>query len=226
VSAAAALKDPLVAPSVAWDALKRLLGPTVAAWEFDTIRIELDRRGIPTTDSLMAKLFGAMTVAITDTWTYDHDVLYSFAVACNGVPANGETTAHPTPEQLCWAVKEIQALTGAKLDDDEGFDPDAIDPAIAAVLHDEGYLIAPLELSFVQDALDDLNRYGDLKEIKAAVTKLWASIKDLPTPMLRKHLEGLDEGAVQVQIHRIGDCKLYVAEHELLRAKQHAALDE
>ena len=215
-----------MAPSVAWKAVKKLLGPTCEAWELDTIRIELSRRNIETHDSLMAKVFGAMTIATSHAWTYDHDVLFAFAVACSGVSADAEALHHPTPEQLCWAISEIHAIRGKKPDEDEGFDPDTIDPAIAVVLHDDGYVVAPDDLSFVQDALNKLNKYGDSAELKTEVRDAWKTVSKIPVADLRKQLSQLDEEPAEVQIHRLGDCKLYVAEHELLRAKQHAAIDE
>lgn len=226
MSAATVLRDPAVAPSVAWKAVKKLLGLTCEAWELDTIRIELSRRNIETNDSLMAKVFGAMTIATSHAWTYDHDVLFAFAVACSGVSADAEALPHPTPEQLCWAISEIHAIRGKKPDEDEGFDPDTIDPAIAVVLHDDGYVVAPDELSFAQDALDKLNKHGDSAELKTEVRDAWKTVSKIAVSDLRKQLSQLDEEPAEVQIHRLGDCKLYVAEHELLRAKQHAALDE
>ena len=226
MTAAAVLRDPEVAPSVAWKAVKQLLGPTCEAWELDTIRIELDRRKVDTNDSLMAKLFGAMTIATSHAWTYDHDVLFAFAVACSGVSAAAEALHHPTPEELCWAVSEIHALRGKRPDEDEGFDPDTVDPAIASVLHDDGYVVAPDELAFVQDSLDKLNKHGDSSDLKSEVRDAWKTVSKIPTSELHRRLSQLDEEPAEVQIHRLGDCKLYVAEHELLRAKQHAALDE
>jgi hypothetical protein len=226
MSAATVLRDPEVAPSVAWKAVKKLLGVTCEAWEFDTIRIELGRRNVDTTDSLMAKLFGAMTIATSNAWTYDHDVFFAFAVACSGVSADAEALHHPTPEELCWAVSEIHAIRGIKPSDDEGFDPDTIDPAIAVVLHDDGYVVAPDELEFAQDALDKLNKHGANFDLKSEVLEAWKTVGKIPLAGLHKQLSQLDEEPAEVQIHRLGDCKLYVAERELTRAKQHAALDE
>ncbi len=226
MTAATVLRDPEVAPSVAWAAVKKLLGPTCEAWEFDTIRIELSRRNIETTEGLMAKVFGAMTVATTNTWTYDHDVLFAFAVACSGVPADGEALHHPTPEELCWAISEIHAIRQKRPDEDEGFDPDTVDPAIAVVLHDDGYIMAPDELKFAQPALDKLNRNGETAELKKEIRDAWKVICEMPVAELHKQLSQLDEEPAEVQIHRLGDCRLYVAERELSRAKQHAALNE
>ena len=165
--------------SVAWTAALKVLGLTLPAWEPDTIRIELERVKIPPTDALMAKLLGAQTVVTGPVWSYDHDVLFSLALACDGVPAAADCFAHPTPEQLCWLMHELNALTGHTFTEDDGFDPDTIDPAIAVVLHDEGMPLAPPELSFAQDAL----------------ARLLVGEKDLPA----KVLKGVDQPLLVVQ---------------------------
>lgn len=226
MSAVSVLKDPLVLPSIAWEATKKLLGPTAAAWEFETIRIELARKGVTMDEGLSAKIFGAMTIEITNDWTYDHDVLFAFAIACCGVPSNGESLHHPTPEQLCWAIHDIRAITGKAVNDDEGFDPDTIDPAIGVLLHDDGYMLAPDELGFAQDALDKINRYGSTIDIKKEVRDAWSVVSKLPVEDLKKHLSQLDDEPAEIQIRRLGDCRLYVAERQVRRAKQHATLNE
>ena len=220
------LKDPQLLSSVALVAIKRLLGPNVVTWEPDTIRIELKRREIDPTDDLMAKVMSSITVATTNTWTTDHDVLFAFAVACCGVPANAEVMAHPTPEQLCWAMHEIQAITGHAITEDEGFDPDAIDPAIAVVLHDEGFVYAPEDLEFVQDNLDRLTAPAHVDDLRRRVIAACKIMAELPTETLRRHLDKLGESAADIQLRRLGDCKLFVAERLLRRARQHASLSE
>jgi hypothetical protein len=226
VSAKDVLKDPQLLSSVALVAVKRLLGPTVVGWEPDTIRIELKRREVEPTDELMAKIMSSITVATTNTWTTDHDVLFAFAVACCGVPASAEVLHHPTPEQLCWAMHEIHAITGHEITDDEGFDPDAIDPAIAAVLHDEGFVYAPEELAFAQDALDHMTAPAHATELKRRVIAACKVMSEWPSELLRRHLDKLGESAADIQLRRLGDCKLFVAERQLRRARQHASLSE
>jgi hypothetical protein len=225
VNVKGALSDPLLTSSVALEAVKKLLGPTVLAWEPETIRLELTRRGITVDDGVMAKILSAITIVTTRAWTADHDVLFAFAVACCGVPADAEALHHPTPEQLCWAIHEIAALVGAAVNDDEGFDPDTVDPAIAVVLHDEGFMVTPDELRFAQDALDRSNRYSLDAGLKKRVLDAWKKLATLPVNELRKELAKLDEDPYGVQLRRLGDCRLYVAEHEERRAKQHGLLN-
>lgn len=208
--------------SVAWTAALKVLGLTLPAWEPDTIRIELERVKIPPTDALMAKLLGAQTVVTGPVWSYDHDVLFSLALACDGVPAAADCFAHPTPEQLCWLMHELNALTGHTFTEDDGFDPDTIDPAIAVVLHDEGMPLAPPELGFAQDALARL-LVGE-KDLPAKVLKASARIATSSEGDLRRMLKEEPSSALEVQVHRLGECRLYVMERVDRRSRQHGSL--
>lgn len=221
-AASETLRDPHVEMSVAWVAAQKVLGLTIPAWEPDTIRIELERAKIPPTDELMTKLLGAQTVATGPVWTYDHDVLFALALACDGVPASAEAIHHPTPEQLCWVVRELTALTDHVFTKDDGFDPDTIDPAIAVVLHDEGIALAPPELAFAQEALDKL-LVGD-KDLPGKVAKAWADTQKMPMEHLRRMLGKNPKSAVDAQVHRLIECLIYVTERTDRRSRQNADL--
>jgi hypothetical protein len=221
-SASEALRDPLVELSVAWTAAQKVLGLTLPAWEPDTIRIELERAKIPPTDELMAKLLGAQTVVTGPVWTYDHDVLFALALACDGLSASAEAIHHPTPEQLCWVVRELEALTDHNFSDEDGFDPDTIDPAIAAVLHEEGVAVAPKELAFAQPALDHFLQSE--KDLPARVAKAWKSVEKMPSEDLRRTLRDAPKSSLDVQVHRLIECRLYVIERSDRRSRQNASL--
>jgi hypothetical protein len=221
-SASEALRDPLVELSVAWTAAQKVLGLTLPAWEPDTIRIELERAKIPPTDELMAKLLGAQTVVTGPVWTYDHDVLFALALACDGLSASAEAIHHPTPEQLCWVVRELEALTDHNFSDEDGFDPDTIDPAIAAVLHEEGVAVAPKELAFAQPALDHFLQSE--KDLPARVAKAWKSVEKMPSEDLRRTLREAPKSSLDVQVHRLIECRLYVIERSDRRSRQNASL--
>jgi hypothetical protein len=205
------LRDPGVSPSAAWRALEELLGKA-SDYEPDTIRIELSHRGIEPSDGLMAKLLGAQTILTTSAWTYDHDVLFAFALACDGIPAAAEAFHHPTPEQLCWSVRELGRLLGRQPDDEEGFDPDTIDPAVAIVLHDEGYVWAPEELSFCQHVLDALQPDHDAlrNEVKAS----WEPLQHAALREAEAAAEAATDDEKGIQLKRLADCRRYVAAKE------------
>lgn len=199
------------------------MGVTVPAWEVETIQIELDRRKIPATPALMAKILAAQTAFTSRTWTVDHDVLFAFALACDGIGANAEAIHHPTPEQLAWAVKELEAVCEEFITDDHGFDPDTVDPAVAVVLLDEGLCVTPDELEFARDVLDGLCAHS--ASTSKAAYKAFEKIRLYPTAALRRTLEDEPQSAVDVQVHRLIECQLYVDERRARRARQHGLLN-
>jgi hypothetical protein len=202
------LRDPEATLSAAWASAVQLFNGC-ETWEPETFRLELQRRQVPVTDGLMAKLLGAQTITQTHAWAYDHEVLFALALAADGIPADSEALHIPTPEQLVWLITEIRGLTGHALDDDEGFDPDAIDPAIALVLAEAGYVVCPYPLEFAQDALT--KRTHDPK-LTARVLKTWDTWKHLPEDERVAKAKALPEGEDAVQLHRLTDCLSYALE--------------
>jgi hypothetical protein len=142
------LLDTRASASSVWKAVEAVLGPWAKGYEVETLAVELGRRNVPWVPSLSAKVLGAQTVLITRDWTFDHDVFFAFALACDGVPADPGSLHHPTPVQLAWAVREIEMLHNGEINSDEGFDPDTIDPAVAAILHTDGWAVPPDPLAF------------------------------------------------------------------------------
>lgn len=214
------LLDPTCAISSAVAAAKNLLGKEMLTWDPDTIQITLKAQLGNVPDDLMAKLLAGITILTNQAWTYDHEVLFAFALACCGIPADGEAVPHPTPEQLCWAVDELQFLFGKAITVDEGFDPQTVDPAVAVVLHDEGYVLAPDLLHFVQEELDALN-CKDVDQLRRKVEKFWSAKKDCDGRELRAAADAIEDDAVKIQIGRLVNCELYVRERRLKRAQHH-----
>lgn len=214
------LRDSRASASSVWAAVEALLGKGVRAWEPETLHLELERRGIAWDDALSAKVLGAQTILTTRSWSHDHEVLFAFAVACDGHPAGG--VAHPTPLQLAWAVTEIETLTGGTIGEDEGFDPDGVDPAIALVLHDDGWVLAPAQLRFCQDALSAWDR--DEGAVRAKVEKVWAKLSELPEESLRGLVSRAPEDAVGVQIAHLADCEVEIRARSHLRAEHRREL--
>ncbi len=217
IDAKAALKDPDAPPSVVWEAALSMWGDDAATWEPDTYRLELKRRGIVPTDALMSKLMAAQTIVNTRAWTVDHDVFFAFALACHGIPASAEAYHIPEVPQLCVAVAEIERLTGMQITPEMGFDPTAVDPAVAVLLFDQGYLLAPDELQFAQEELDEKHHgagvdVGNLKEA-------WRRLRRLPVEELEKKLADAPETAQNIQLQRLADCRLAVLAVEAVRSR-------
>lgn len=216
MSAIDLLKDPLVSSFATWTAIETLFGAGARAWEPETLHLELARRGVDWTDALSARVLGAQTILTSPAWAYDHDVLYAFALACDGHPAGG--IAHPTVVQLAWAVKEIEELTGGKIGEDEGFDPDTVDPAIALILHDDGWVLAPEELRFCQHELIEMNQEGS--KLLTKVSGIWEKIHKLDEEALRQAVQKAPDDAVSVQIAHLADCAVEIRARSRLR-EQH-----
>lgn len=224
MDASALFRDPLLAPSVAWEACKRLWGNGISEWEPDTFRAELRHNKIEARPGLMAKILGAQTIATTTVWTSDYDPLFAFALACVDIPSASDAFHHPYSEQLAWAIREVRRLHPLPADlDNEGFDPDEIDPAISCVLAEEGFLLAPAELSFVQDVLDRMTWLPKQREeVRAAWAKDWQTLDQDP---LHSKAEKLDlSDPVSVHLSKLAGVRSYVLGMETLRASQLASI--
>jgi hypothetical protein len=214
------LKDTHASASVAWAAVEALLGRGARAWEPETLHLELERRGVPWDDAVSAKVLGAQTILTTRSWSHDHVVFFAFAMACDGHPAG--SVAHPTVTQLAWAVTEVEALTEGKIGEDEGFDPDGVDPALALVLHDDGWVLTPSQLQFCQHALSSLDRSEGT--LRGKVERVWGKLRYLPDDQLRSLVARAPEDAVGVQVAHLADCELEVRARAHLRAEHRREL--
>ncbi len=202
------LLSPDVSPSKAWAVFRELSGTDdIETWEPDTIAHELQHRGVPPTAGLMTKLLGAQTVVTTGVVSWDHEALFAFALACAGVAHSASEFAHPPVALLAYALQEIGRLRpGADLA--ENHDPDEIAPAVAVLLHDEGFVVAPRLLEFAQDSLDRLSHASS--ELKEKIRTEWAKVSDKPDTELRRVAESLPEDEVGVQVRRLGDVVLFL----------------
>lgn len=214
----ALLQDPNCCLSTAWKASEKLLGEAIPSYEPDVFRIEFSRRGIDPTDGLMAKILAAQTITKFWYWLSDHDVLFAFALACDGIPAASDMIHHPTVEQLAWSMREIAALHGEHPDDEQGFDPDTIDPAIATVLHHDGWILTPKELDFCQGVLSQITKTD--WEFTEKVRNAWSDLSKEPATVLRQKIEKLKESALTIQLRHLADCRLSIEERERQRAQQ------
>lgn len=218
------LRTPDVTVPAAWRAAVHLFGPGVAEWEPDTFHIELRRRGVVPSTELMAKLLAAQTVVATDAWCTNYEALFAVALACDGVPVSPGFPQHPTPEQLAWAVVECATLSGLKLEDldNHGFDPDEIDPAVACVLIDDGWHVAPKQLAFVDDVMERLTHRADGEASYADLVKLRDMAAAVPLDQLDAIATRHGETDAGVQLTRLIDLRRFVEEREHRRAVQYA----
>jgi hypothetical protein len=144
-------------------------------------------------------------------------VLFAFALACEGIPASAEAYHMPSIEQLCVAIAEIERLTGIQITPDDGFDPTAIDPAIAVLLYDSGYVLAPDELQFCQVELDE--KQGGPGVTVDDIKTRWRKFRSLDAAALTKALADVPETATNIQLQRLADCRLAVLAVETVRSR-------
>lgn len=210
------LADPHAPPSCVWAALGALLGPGIGVWEAETLHVEIERLGLPW-DALAAKVLGAQTVVGSRVWTYDWDALFAFALACDGHDSAGDAFHHPTVLQLSWAILEIQELCGDEINHDQGFDPDTVDPAIAVVLHDDGWVQAPEPLAFCQSHLDRMNH--TTKGLSERVAAVWKKVSGEDDAGIRRIAEAAPEDAAGVQVRHLADVWLELRARARRRAE-------
>jgi len=216
------LQDPDVCVSVAWSAVKQMFGLQVRQWEPTVFHIELERRRIEPTEGLMAKILAAQTVATGCEWAYDYDILFAFSLACDGIAASSEDVRQPTVEQLAWAMAEINVLVEKPCTEDEGPDPDEVDAAICVVLHEEGFIVPPVELAFVKDVLNNMTRGHE--ELRERTEAAWSVVDKFPLERATATIAQSPETPLGVQIRRLLDVKRYVREHSDVRARQNVIL--
>ena len=215
------LKAPSASPSSVWAALKACLGVGVGVYETETFVIELHRRGVEWSEALSAKVLGAQTIVVTNTWAYDHDVLFAFALATDGIGAASDAFHHPTVIQLAWAVREIESLRDQQITEDHGFDPDAIDPAVAIVLHEDGWVYPPDPLAFCKDSLARMDRSEG--PTRAIVAERWPLLRGADDAEARKVYDAVADSPLKTQLGLLFDCELELRARARLRQEHHDA---
>ncbi len=203
---ATVLTTPFVPPVTVWEHLEARFGPGLSVWEPETFQMELERAGVPWRPGLAAKVLGTQTILTTKDWTYNLDVLFAFAYACDDLPAASDALHYPTPHALAQAVEQITSLHNKPINDDQGFDPDRIDPGIAALFHHEGWVLLPDALSFAQDELSKLTPHdGGLRD---EVRRAFDRLRTVDDAEVRRTLKDEPSAAREVQLWLLMDCEL------------------
>lgn len=216
------LTDPHVSPSAAWNAVRRWLGPEALAYEPETLHLELERRSVVWND-VGAKVLAAQTCLVTRDWLCNFDVLFAYAVVAGGGTAAADVVHHPSVIDLAWAVDDLRALTGGALNNDVGFDPDRVDPAIAVLLHDEGWVLTPRALMFAQDDLDKMTHIEP--SFRKDLESRWAVLEAAPEAKARTLYEAAPESALRAQLGRLLDCAIETRARTALRARHAIGTD-
>lgn len=159
----AAFLDPHTPATKLLVAARRLYGPEASKFEMETFWLELDPPPV-TRDKLSA----AHALDTHPSLFWDARVFGSTCLAfCDESPVVDETP-RPTPEQMAWGRFEAELIFSLQ---DHETDPDIDDEVIsyvAHVLHDAGFVKAPVALEFADDKLVELLN-PEAKELRTKV---------------------------------------------------------
>lgn len=190
-----------------------LLGDPIA-WEPESIWIELERQEVVVPTETRDRLMAAIALRLVPAFYWDAIVLANTAVAFDGRLVHVEILEEAPPSTLAWAM--IEAAWVRHRYNLEALKPEHEPIAYVAVILDRaGFVLAPEQLAFAQDALDARRSKSALLD---NVRQRWSGIDknrltDLP----------LQETSVDIQIARLAAVELHVrarrtaAEAELAR---------
>ncbi len=184
------------------------------SWEPESIWIDLDRQGVAVPVEARDRLMAAIALRLVPAFYWDAIVMANTAAAFDGRPAHVEIVEEASPGALAWAVVEAAWIRRRR--DLEALHPEHEPTAYIAVILDRaGFVLAPEQLSFAQEALDARRpRSGLLDDVR----QRWSSVNKTQLTDL-----ALQESPVDVQIARLAAVELHVrsrrasAEAELAR---------
>lgn len=207
------LADPRTSAVALCEAADRVLGDHLS-WEPESIWIDLDRQGVTVPVEARDRLMAAIALRLVPAFYWDAIVLANTAAAFSGRPAHVQIVEEIPPSALAWAL--VEAAWIRRRADLETLRPEHEPIAYVAVVLDRaGFVLAPEQLSFAQDALDARRpRSGLLDDVR----QRWSGVD-------KAHLTNLalKETLVDVQVARLAAVELHVqtrrsaAEAELAR---------
>lgn len=206
------LRDDATVASEVMRALHVLFGNAWLAWEPETVWYELQHQGCEISEGNRAQALAGRNLLTTGRYFYDAVIFDKTAAAfANEVITEGveeSLVAH-----LAWSIDEATRISEDHDDPMLGFDREVVE-FTALRLRDEGFVLAPKELSFAQKALDRLWGTPEAAELKQDVQELWDAlsvhaIRDVPYP----------ENAKGVQLARLASVEAFLAERRAARAQ-------
>ena len=163
--AKALLLDETTPATLLYLAARAFYGPTVAAYEPDSLWVQLD---VPSVNR--DKLMAALTLQTRPSFYWDIRVFGHTCLAFNDQAAHTELLPQPCPEHLTWAVFEAQLIFQLDSDTTPEFDEE-VEAYVAACLAHAGLTYAPPLLDFAETHLERiLSPEG--RELGAAMKKI------------------------------------------------------
>jgi hypothetical protein len=208
------LRDPSTSAVALMTAARACLGDFLA-WEPESIWLELQHQGVDVPESNRAKIMAGVSLRMMPTFYWDGIVFEKTAIAFDHQAPNPDILEEASPARLAWAVVEAGwIIRQAKEATWEfGTEPRAY---AGVILARAGFVLAPEQLSFAQNALDRerFHRTDLVNEVK----ERWARVDKNGLEKL-----SLQETPVDVQIARLAAVELHVrarraqAERDLAR---------
>lgn len=166
-------------------------------WEPESIWTELLHRGIDLPIGCRARILAGITLRLMPSFYWDAIVFEKTAVALEGLPANPDILEEPSPAWLAWAVVEAGMIVEHAFDFEH--EPRAY---TGVILARAGFVLAPEQLAFAQNALDRERHVDDLRDL---VADRWSRVD-------KNNLEALSlqETREDVQIARLAAVELHV----------------
>jgi len=153
------LKDTEAPAILVHSAAQNLLTNNFINYEPETIWLELEKLGLDIPVINRNKIMMINTLLSTDPIIYDVHMFKNMVLCFNNEIPNFDSTEEADPEQIAWAILNLNFLEPKRT---YYFD---YEPVVytAAVLHRNGFILAPEILDFAQEDLDTLNVNTELK---------------------------------------------------------------
>ncbi len=202
------LRDDETPASSLLGAADAVLGDEWRVWEPETVWLELHHKRAEISLGNRQQLMAARNVLSTGRCYYDALVFARTATAFSNEESNFDSFDEMNVAHMAWCIDELAKIEGSSHE----FDREVVQ-LVAIALFDEGFVLAPEQLQFAQEALDA--RYPkDTSALKSVVEEYWTS--------LREHREkefSLPENAKGVQLARLLAVDTYVMKRRAARAR-------
>lgn len=184
-------------------------------WEPETLWLTLERDGIEVPPCNRDKLQAGIALLFVPSFYWDGIVFEKTGIAFDCYEANPDALEEASSAQLAWAVKEAAWIITQHDGTPHQFEHEPKAYA-AAVMHREGLVLAPEQLSFAQEALD---RFNVNNALRTRIEERWKALDkaNLATASFDETQEG-------VQLARLAAIELHVCERESSAARDLALL--
>ena len=185
-------------------ATKVLLGEIFIAWEPESVWLGLQDKGLEIPDVNRDKILAVGTLLLVPAFYWDANLFEDTCLAFNDEPVIVNAVQEASPAQIAWGVFEAQTILMANGESSHQFDHEPRQYT-AAVLHHNGYVLAPALLAFCQDELDSMNTTDDA--FYSEVLSRWSEIQRNSTPLIDLELQ---ETPLDTQMAKMAAVELYI----------------